>query len=268
MSREAVPKIVTLSRTICTSFPVLQTSLGEVLLSAHGPKVLREVLAIPSRSGANPKWHPDESEIVEVLRGVRAQGWALTEEQLAPGIRFVATEILDGDGNVVAAKNSIAHSAETSLDDLQNVHLPLLLQTARSISARWGCIIPARCSRSAHARPLSVVLRTLLLIGRFSVPAVATVRQSDSGPQEVNVAEKPPIDSTTVPWLASGNIEAILEIVTAESMSGVGNATHLLLYLILMMGIAGSGKAAYVDELDLFHTRELYMTWSPGSDPR
>jgi protocatechuate 4,5-dioxygenase beta chain len=35
-----------------------------------------------------------------------------------------------------------------------------------------------------------------------------------------------------------------------------------------MMGIAGPIEASYVDELDLFHTREMYMTWYPEGDPR
>jgi protocatechuate 4,5-dioxygenase beta chain len=46
-------------------------------------------------------------------------------------------------------------------------------------------------------------------------------------------------------------------------MTRSGNATHGFLDLILMMGIAGPEKAAYVDSLDLYHTREAYLTWYP-----
>jgi len=78
----------------------------------------------------------------------------------------------------------------------------------------------------------------------------------------------PAFDRAAIDWLASGDIEAILANVTHESMAGVGNATHGFLDLILMMGIAGPIEADYVDELDLFHTREMYMTWYPNGDPR
>jgi protocatechuate 4,5-dioxygenase, beta chain len=78
----------------------------------------------------------------------------------------------------------------------------------------------------------------------------------------------PAFDRAAIDWLASGDIEAILENVTHESMAGAGNATHGFMDLILMMGIAGPIEASYVDELDLFHTREMYMTWYPGGDPR
>ena len=34
--------------------------------------------------------------------------------------------------------------------------------------------------------------------------------------------------------------------------------------LILMLGIAGPIRASYVDNLDLFHTMEAYITWNPN----
>lgn len=78
----------------------------------------------------------------------------------------------------------------------------------------------------------------------------------------------PEFDRNAIDWLASGDIDAILANVTHETMAGAGNATHGFMDLILMLGIAGPIEASYVDELDLFHTREMYMTWYPGGDPR
>ena len=34
-----------------------------------------------------------------------------------------------------------------------------------------------------------------------------------------------------------------------------------------MLGIAGPEKADYVDNLDLFHTMEAYITWYPKKQP-
>ena len=73
----------------------------------------------------------------------------------------------------------------------------------------------------------------------------------------------PEFDRKAIDWLASGNIEAILENVTLESLGSHGNATHGFMDLILMMGIAGPQKASHVDHLDLFHTMEAYITWYP-----
>ncbi|PSL37940.1 protocatechuate 4,5-dioxygenase beta chain [Labedella gwakjiensis] len=78
----------------------------------------------------------------------------------------------------------------------------------------------------------------------------------------------PEFDRQAIEWLRTGDIDAILANVTHESMAGSGNATHGFMDLILMMGIAGAEPAAYVDNLDLFHTMEAYVTWYPNGDPR
>jgi IclR family pca regulon transcriptional regulator len=138
VARVAVPKLVTLAVDIGTRFPALPTSLGKVLLAdLTGPEVER-VLAEPSRSGVEPRWRPDPAERDAVLRRVRAQGWALTDEQLAPGIRSVAAPLRDGSGRVVAALNVTVHAAETSVETLTAEHLPLLLQTAGAVSADFA----------------------------------------------------------------------------------------------------------------------------------
>jgi IclR family transcriptional regulator, pca regulon regulatory protein len=138
VARVAVPKIVTLAVTIGTRFPAMQTSLGKVLLAALPLAEAERVLAEPSRSGISPYWQPDTAQRATVLREVRARGWALTDEQLAPGIRSVAVPLRDGDGRVIAALNVNSHAAETPLDKLVGSHLPLLLQTAGAISADWA----------------------------------------------------------------------------------------------------------------------------------
>jgi len=138
VARVAVPKIVTLAVTIGTRFPAMQTSLGKVLLAALPLTEAEQVLAEPSRSGITPRWQPDATERAAALREVRARGWALTDEQLAPGIRSVAVPLRDGDGRVIAALNVNSHAAETPLEVLTGKHLPLLLQTAGAISADWA----------------------------------------------------------------------------------------------------------------------------------
>jgi IclR family transcriptional regulator, pca regulon regulatory protein len=138
VARVAVPKIVALTVQIGTRFPALPTSLGKVLLAALDPAEVDAVLAEPTRSGLTPRWQPDRAERDGALREVRARGWALTDEQLALGIRSVAAPVRDGTGRVVAALNVNTHAAETSLDRLVEHHLPALLHTAGEISADFA----------------------------------------------------------------------------------------------------------------------------------
>jgi len=138
VARVAVPKIVTLAVTIGTRFPAMQTSLGKVLLAAVPLADAEQILAEPSRSGITPRWQPDANERAAALREVRARGWALTDEQLAAGIRSVAVPLRDGEGRVIAALNVNSHAAETPLEVLTGEYLPLLLQAAGAISADWA----------------------------------------------------------------------------------------------------------------------------------
>jgi len=151
VARVAVPKIIALRVSIGTRFPAPQTSLGKVMLAALAVGDLDRVLAEPSRAGVEAAWQPGRAELDAALREVRARGWALTDEQLAPGIRSVAAPLRDGSGNVVAALNVTVHAAETSLDTLTRDYLPLLLRAAGDVSAdfaRHGSV-PVRTTPAA-----------------------------------------------------------------------------------------------------------------------
>jgi IclR family transcriptional regulator, pca regulon regulatory protein len=137
VARAAVPKIVGLSVHIGTRFPALQTSLGKVLLAELDADELTRVLAEPSRSGLTPLWRPTAKERYTELRQVRARGWAMTDQQLALGIRSIAAPIRDGE-RVVAAVNVNTHAAETTVERLTDHHLPLLLRTAGEIGADFA----------------------------------------------------------------------------------------------------------------------------------
>lgn len=138
VARVSVPKLVSLSVSVGTRFPALATSLGKVLLAALDEESLDRALAEPTRSGLSPLWRPDRAEIREELQAVRARGWALTDQQLAPAIRSIAAPIRDGDGRVIAAVNVNTHAAETPVERLVGEFAPALLATASEISADWA----------------------------------------------------------------------------------------------------------------------------------
>jgi IclR family transcriptional regulator, pca regulon regulatory protein len=145
VARVAVPKIIALAVTIGTRFPAMQTSLGKVLLAALPPGEAERVLAEPSRSGITARWQPAQTERAAALREVAERGWALTDEQLAPGIRSVAAPLRDGEGRVIASMNVTVHAAETPVGVLTGEYLPQLLRAAAAISADW-----ASCQAAPH----------------------------------------------------------------------------------------------------------------------
>ena len=133
------PKIIALRVEIGTRFPAPQTSQGKVLLAALPPEALDAVLADaqPLRAAAVHRARP-ATQLDDELARVRARGWALADEELAPGVRSVAVPVRDGTGAVRAAMNVTVHAAETSTERLLDEHLPLLLRTAGEVSADWA----------------------------------------------------------------------------------------------------------------------------------
>ncbi len=138
VARVSVPKIIALRVEIGTLFPAPQTSQGKVLLAALSPADLDATLAIPSRSGLPRYIGTSRAALDEELVVVRARGWAIADEELAPGVRSIAAPVRDGTGTVRAAMNVTVHAAETSTERLLDEHLPKLLRAAGDVSADWA----------------------------------------------------------------------------------------------------------------------------------
>ena len=80
---------------------------------------------------------PSRAELDADLAVARQRGWALSDERLSLGIRSIAAPVRDASGSTVSAMNVTVHAAETSVDELERRHLPLLLETAAKITEEW-----------------------------------------------------------------------------------------------------------------------------------
>jgi IclR family transcriptional regulator, pca regulon regulatory protein len=138
VARVSVPKLIALRVEIGTRFPAVQTSQGKVLLAALPAGQVAAALAQPSRSGLPPYIGRTADQLHGELTQIRARGWALADEELAPGVRSVAVPVRDAAGATRAAMNVTVHAAETSTEHLLREYLPMLLATAGEVSADWA----------------------------------------------------------------------------------------------------------------------------------
>jgi IclR family pca regulon transcriptional regulator len=138
VARVSVPKLIALRVDIGTRFPAAQTSQGKVLLAALPADQLAIALSQRSRSWLPAYIGRSADRMGDELTEVRARGWAVADEELAPAVRSVAVPVRDGTGIVRAAMNVTVHAAETTTQELLEEHLPLLLMTAGQISAEWA----------------------------------------------------------------------------------------------------------------------------------
>jgi IclR family pca regulon transcriptional regulator len=138
VARVSVPKIIALRVEIGTRFPAPRTSQGKVLLADLDQATRDGVLAQPSRSGLPDGPRRSRRDLDRELTEIRARGWALADEELAPGVRSIAAPVRDAAGRVRAAMNVTVHAAETTTEQLLDRHLPLLLRTAGTVSGEWA----------------------------------------------------------------------------------------------------------------------------------
>jgi IclR family pca regulon transcriptional regulator len=75
----------------------------------------------------------DEQTLRAELAKVRAQGWAVSDQELEEGLLSVGVPLYR-NGQVIAALNATSHTGRQTLAGMIDDLLPRLLDTAKSIS--------------------------------------------------------------------------------------------------------------------------------------
>jgi IclR family pca regulon transcriptional regulator len=134
VARVPVSRIMTVAISVGTRFPAHATSMGRVLLAGLPDAQLAELLPrLPLTRHTNRTVGSIEALRQELTR-IRAQGWALVNQELEEGLRAVAAPVRDPAGTVVAAVNVSAHATRT-LESMRRDLLPPLLATTARIEA-------------------------------------------------------------------------------------------------------------------------------------
>ncbi|HWH95806.1 MAG TPA: IclR family transcriptional regulator C-terminal domain-containing protein [Baekduia sp.] len=161
VARVPTRRIMRVAISVGTRFPAYATSMGRVLLAGLEPARLDAVLAASDLRALTPETIQSESALRAELDRVRAQGWALVDQELEAGLRSVAAPIRGSDGAVVAAVNVSANATRTGLDDVRAALLPALLSTAEAIERDLAAARPpaTAASRPAGGAPSTVTQR-------------------------------------------------------------------------------------------------------------
>lgn len=125
VARVPTRRIMNVGITIGTRFPANVTSMGRVLLAA-----------LPEQ-----QW-PDA--LASTLATVRAQGWALVDQELEHGLRSIAAPLHAADGSVTAAINISSTTSSATLERIADEFRPALLRTAGLIDEALRQVSPGR----------------------------------------------------------------------------------------------------------------------------
>ncbi|MFE9816019.1 IclR family transcriptional regulator C-terminal domain-containing protein [Streptomyces sp. NPDC005773] len=133
--RVATRRIMNVNITVGTRFPARATSMGRVLLAALPEAERDSRLARTEPYALTPYTVTGSDELRAVLDRVRADGYALVDEELEVGLRSVAVPVHDRRGAVVAAVNVAMHSSSRTLEECVTDVLPRLRAAAGRIEA-------------------------------------------------------------------------------------------------------------------------------------
>jgi IclR family pca regulon transcriptional regulator len=138
-SSRAGQREIDLNLHVGSRLPAYCTSMGKVLL-AYLPTYDRDALLdrIELRQ-RGPNTLTGRRALVSELRRVRAQGFAINNEELAFGLRSIAAPVFSQSGEIAAAINLAVHSSMVvSMEELVARLSGPLKRTATEISARVG----------------------------------------------------------------------------------------------------------------------------------
>ena len=135
VARAAAGRIMSVDIMIGTRLPAFATSMGRVLL-ADLPRSGRRRFLEQARIRPLTRYTVTElPELLRVLEGVAASGYALVDQELEEGLRSMAVPVRDPSGEAVAAVNVSMHAARTSAAEARASVLPVLVAAAAAISA-------------------------------------------------------------------------------------------------------------------------------------
>ena len=131
--------LVTANIRVGSRLPAVHTSIGKLLLAHLDDADLKKCITPGSFSDtAGPNARTSLDELRPELATIRAQGWAMQDEELAYGLRSVAAPVRGGSGAVIAGANLALRSRDWPVQRIVRELSPKLLETCAEISALLG----------------------------------------------------------------------------------------------------------------------------------
>jgi len=134
IARAEAQHIVSTGVRVGAHLPLYCSATGRVLLSKHTDEDIAHRLSRDPMVARTPRGLSTIPDILGAIRAAAHSGYAITDEELALGIRSMAVPVLGADGKIVAAVSVSAASARVKVNDLRKRLLPVLSDCAQKIS--------------------------------------------------------------------------------------------------------------------------------------
>lgn len=134
IARASVKRIMKIDLLRGSRLPAHATSMGLILLSELSEKELSEYLNRTVLTPFTEYTIIDRETLIHTLQKIKAQGYAINDQQLELGLRSMAVPMYSHKGKVVAAMNVGVNAALISAEELQKNYLPRLQRAAMELA--------------------------------------------------------------------------------------------------------------------------------------
>ncbi|WFU12529.1 IclR family transcriptional regulator C-terminal domain-containing protein (plasmid) [Rhizobium sp. CB3090] len=133
IARASQRRVMSINLTPGSRLPAYCASMGRVLLSALPENEARAVLARSEIKANTPNTKTDTEMLMAEFRQVKAQGYAVIDQELEIGLCSIAVPVENDRGQVAAAINIGAPAAYVAAADMAERYLPLLRETQKML---------------------------------------------------------------------------------------------------------------------------------------
>ncbi|MCC3701917.1 helix-turn-helix domain-containing protein [Rouxiella badensis] len=134
IARASMKRIMKIDLGRGSRLPAYATSMGMVLLSELSEEELGSYFSRVKLEPLTEFTITDEQRLRKELKKVKAQGFAINDQQLELGLRSMAVPMYSRKEGVVAAMNVGTHASQMSVADLQEKFLPRLQRAAMELA--------------------------------------------------------------------------------------------------------------------------------------
>lgn len=134
-SSEITQRIMSNTFTIGTHLPAYCSSMGRVLLAAESEERQREILAHSQLIPYTDKTIYEVTPLLDEFKKVKAQGYAIIDQELEIGLCSIAVPVFDRGGKVIASISISTHILKKSIPEIKEHFLPGLLKSAELLTS-------------------------------------------------------------------------------------------------------------------------------------
>jgi len=134
IANASVRRLVRLGAGVGSRFPAYATSMGRVLLAYKSPACVDYYFQAENLRKFTEFTETDQERLKQILIEVRANGYAVVQDELEVGLVSVAVPIWGPAGTVIAAMNCASVARRTDSREMLRTRLGLLKEFSQQVS--------------------------------------------------------------------------------------------------------------------------------------